>query len=511
MGRRTNEQILLDLIPVGGSIGNLSLRRTLEQRGWDEAKFWRVRQLLLDQGLIATGRGKGGSVHRVVATERAQSDEASTTGAAPTEPVESDALPNPQLRSVRYVHWKSFEDATLYVDPLTVMIGANASGKSNALDGLQFLNRIASGKEIAAALGGDPTALPLRGGIEWATLDGSSRFTLEVTISSTEPRTEYVYAISVETSPRVQIAAETLKRIRYRMHTKESPYEVSLVATDETVPENPSLTVRTYNGKGGTKRDAHRGISLLTQLVGPTLPYEFTVGLDEVSSVLKNIFILDPIPSSMRGYSPFSETLRGDAANVAGVLAALPRDRGRVVEQQLTEYIREVPERDVRHVWAEPVGRFKTDAMLYCQEAFKPKSPPTTIDARGMSDGTLRMLAIVAALLTRPEGSVLVVEEVDNGLHPSRSDVLLRVLRELGEQRRIDIVVTTHNPALLDRLGPDMVPFVIVAHRDPTTGYSLLSLLETIEQLPKLMAGGTLGSLSARGQIERALEERGRA
>jgi len=123
-----------------------------------------------------------------------------------------------------------------------------------------------------------------------------------------------------------------------------------------------------------------------------------------------------------------------------------------------------------------------------------------------MSDGTLRFLAIVTALLTRPEGSLLVVEEIDNGLHPSRADLLLQVLREVGGARQIDVLVTTHNPALLDALGPEMMPFITVSHREPDTGNSRLTLLEDIEQLPKLLAWGTVGKLSSQGRIETALK-----
>ncbi|MEI2579641.1 AAA family ATPase [Scytonema sp. PRP1] len=124
-----------------------------------------------------------------------------------------------------------------------------------------------------------------------------------------------------------------------------------------------------------------------------------------------------------------------------------------------------------------------------------------------MSDGTLRFIAILTALLTRPEGSQLVIEEIDNGLHPSRAELLVRMLREIGEKRKIDILITTHNPTLLDALGSEIVPFVVVAHRDSETGESKLTLLEDIENLPKLMASGTLGKLTTKGAIERSLAD----
>jgi predicted ATPase len=99
----------------------------------------------------------------------------------------------------------------------------------------------------------------------------------------------------------------------------------------------------------------------------------------------------------------------------------------------------------------------------------------------------------------------MVIEEVDNGLHPSRSDLLVKMLKELGEQRQVDILVTTHNPALLDALGPEIMPFVVVAHRDSDTGESKLTLVDEIENLPKLLASGSLGKLTARGAIEKSL------
>jgi hypothetical protein len=80
------------------------------------------------------------------------------------------------------------------------------------------------------------------------------------------------------------------------------------------------------------------------------------------------------------------------------------------------------------------------------------------------------------------------------------------MLRTLGRQRDIDVIVTTHNPALLDAAGAKMVPFITVAHRDDTNGASLLTQLEDVQQLPKLMASGSLGRLSSEGRIEAALK-----
>ena len=206
----------------------------------------------------------------------------------------------------------------------------------------------------------------------------------------------------------------------------------------------------------------------------------------------------------MRDYKPFSDSLQADGSNIAGVLAGLEPKVKVSIEKELTSYLKNLPEKDVRRVWAEPVGKFQTDSMLYCEEGWGKEK--NEVDARGMSDGTLRYLAIVTAMLTRRENSLLIVEEIDNGLHPSRAKNLMAMLRILGRKRSIDVVATTHNPALLDAAGSRMVPFITVVHRNEETGSSILSLLEDIDQLPKLMASGTLGRLTTQGLIEQALK-----
>ncbi len=411
------------------------------------------------------------------------------------------------LKKLTLENWKSFQYGELEIDDLTILIGTNASGKSNALDALEFLNRTAQGKDIQSALAGDPQTAAIRGGIEWAALKPGTEFTLTVLVGSVEDeRTDFLYRLTVETSPRVQLVAESLDRIKRRPRTDRNPYQIHLFHTDSVGQDSPSITARLYNEKRGTPKELHRSGSILSQLSGLTgLRKDITEGINAVANVLENIFILEPIPSRMRDYSPLTDHLFSDASNIAGVLAALSDEKKQEVEKTLSSYVTQLPERDVRKVWAEPVGKFGADAMLYCDEVWVSDQEPKTVDARGMSDGTLRFLAILTALLTRPQGSQIVIEEVDNGLHPSRSGLLLRVLLEIGERRQIDVLVTTHNPALLDKLDYDLVPSVVVAHRDPKTGSSQLSVLEDLDFLPKVLASGPLGRATSTGLIERSL------
>ena len=50
------------------------------------------------------------------------------------------------LSQLRFKKFKSFAEATMSVEPITILIGANASGKSNAIDGLQILTGLATNR-----------------------------------------------------------------------------------------------------------------------------------------------------------------------------------------------------------------------------------------------------------------------------------------------------------------------------------------------------------------------------
>ncbi|RRR69644.1 MAG: ATPase [Candidatus Viridilinea halotolerans] len=414
------------------------------------------------------------------------------------------------IKELKLEDWKSFAEATLYIDPLTLLIGSNASGKSNALDALLFLHRISQGIALFPAIAGDVNLPALRGGMEWVCRKPERMFRLTITVGSHQERQDYRYELAVLVNgTRAEVYAEALALLTYSPRRK-SPKEKMLFQTKQEEANAPGIP--TYFSTGtqgwGKRHDLNRSHAILSQIETLNVKREIVEGAKLVLHQVQKIFVFDPIPSHMRTYSPLSERLLTDGSNIAGVLAGLEHEHKARVEATLTHYLKALPERDIKRVWTELVGKFQTDAMLYCEEGWESLSTHE-VDARGMSDGTLRYLAIVTALLTREPGSLLVIEEVDNGLHPSRTHFLLDMLKTLGKEHNIDILATTHNPALLDAAGVKMLPFIVVAHRDEATGFSRLTQLETLDQLPKLIAGGSLGSLSSRGRIEAALKREG--
>jgi hypothetical protein len=167
-------------------------------------------------------------------------------------------------------------------------------------------------------------------------------------------------------------------------------------------------------------------------------------------------------------------------------------------EQRLLEFIAELPEKPFTAI--DFIVTERRDVMVRLAESYG--HVREWRDAPVLSDGTLRVLGIAAALFSAEPGSTIIVEEIDNGVHPSRAETLLRNTERVAKERELRVLLTTHNPALLDRLPVDAIPHVVCAYRDPDHGDSRLVRLEDLPSYPELVARGPLGQLMTRGVLD---------
>lgn len=396
------------------------------------------------------------------------------------------------IEEITLSNWKSFKQSKLYIEPLTFIIGYNASGKSNILDAMTFLSRIATGMTLADA------AKEVRGGDSWVIKQGERDATLAVKVYEQDKSTYYDYQISFDSECRIIDEFLTRTIVQGKRRYNKDLFKLSRNSGDTDL----SLNLSVYTGKQGRKNvNVDRRKSVLYQLSMTTVQKEVTDGVNCVQDRLRNMFVLDPIPNLMRDYSTLEVELKRDASNIAGVIAGLADNERTTVERRIAEKVRPLPERDIMEVRTETVGMFRKDAMLYCKELWVDGQEGMLLDARGMSDGTLRFIAIVTALLLLPKGTLLLIEEVDNGLHPSRAKELVSALKELGEERGIDVLCTTHNPYLIDAWGNEMISNISYVRRNTQTGASEIRLLDEHENLLTLMASGSIGASMAEGRI----------
>lgn len=398
------------------------------------------------------------------------------------------------IEELKLNNWKSYGDSILYIEPLTFVIGFNASGKSNILDALHFLSLIARGKSI------DDAARSIRGGEDWIVRKDQEVSTIGVKVYDEANGIEYMYSIGFsKTGNAFKIVNESLYSSKKTM-IKDLFHVEEREGTSANV-----LPITTYRPKADRKPFELSNesaciyqLSLLFSTGG--MQKDVNAGVTFVCNKLKNIFTLNPIPSAMRKYSSVQNELKEDASNIAGVIANIIKDGNTSLQARIAELVKPLPERDIVEVWSETGGLFDKDAILCCKEKWTDEKE-LVMDAKSMSDGTLRFIAIITALLTIPSGTLLLIEEVDNGLHPSRVGELITALRTIGEERGIDIICTTHNPHMIDTLGTEMISNISYVKRSPKDGTSEIFLLDEKEDLVQIMAGGSIGSSMIKGRI----------
>lgn len=418
------------------------------------------------------------------------------------------------LKAITLKTFKSYREARLPLAPLTVLIGANASGKSNALEGLRLLSWLAQGRKLSAVMQeARREENSLRGRVESLALDGYGEFTLGC---ETDRKDWNQLEVRIGFRPDgMHVNAETMTH---------GGAVVPLYSIQGPAADRSSDVQVAYNNfaKGGTKPHVTCSdqMAIFTQLTSPAAfdarhkdsQREIPAAARAHVQLLGSMLFLDPLPARMRDYSfPSESTLQQDGANLSAVLWNLWGADSDAVSEDVTtrrreilEFIHSLPEQDIADLsfLREPRG----GVMVKLTETFGGQQ--REFDASLLSDGTLRVLAVCAALLSASEGDLVVIEEIDNGVHPSRAKHLLSRILAVAERRHLRVLLSTHNPALLDSLPDAAVPDVVFCYRDPVDGTSRLVRLEDLPDYPELLAQGTLGRLVTAGVLERFVKAR---
>jgi predicted ATPase len=408
------------------------------------------------------------------------------------------------LESFSVRNFKSFVDANLELRPLTVLIGANASGKTNLIEALQLLSWMAEGRPLGQLLSAiRDEELSLRGTLPELTWDPSNstvEFACRVDTKAGE-QLNLELSLALDDAAGPSIASETL-----RIEPKHSSYVMRR-------PENSAMLHGEFEDSQNELIHLFGSVSqpMFIQLLAAgdirhpddqrAVLQRIQTACRELVSDLRHVLVLDSVARRMRGYShELDRNLRSDGANVSAVLHHLCESgHGEAV----LEFVRALPEQDI-----EELGFIETprrEFMVQLRENFGGQA--RWREAAVLSDGTLRVLAIAAAVLSVEPGSTVVIEEVDNGVHASRVGRMLELIRREADRRDLRVLVTTHNSAMLDAIPDEELPHVVACYRDPTRGDSRLVELGDLDRFPELVARGPLGQVVSQGLLERFLTQ----
>lgn len=404
-------------------------------------------------------------------------------------------------------NFKNFENAGVDLfEPLTILLGRNGSGKTNLIEGVELFAALASGASVndITDVGREGT-FKIRGGLESCVRYRARRFQLQLT-EATVPfggslcPVDYTIEVALSAAAGAYVAAEKLMIGRQVFFdAKSKGGDVLDIRYDNFTPgRKPTCPLSTSSSVLSRYDD------VVANAKSPNRMQEAKATVRSVKEYLRRSYTFDPLPMSMRNYERVNPKplLSRNGSNLSAVLFALSKGtRGqRTTLKRITETIRQIPEEPF-----EGIGFVET-SLGDVMAGFRAKSTGgSLIDARVLSDGTLRMLAVLVALETTPEHSRIVIEEFDAGLHPTRAELLARHLAEAADRNKLNIVLTTHNTAFMNALNEAQMESVWICHRNgPKNGSTVTRLGDLDSLVPTGLTGG-LGQYVAGGALEKRL------
>ncbi len=390
------------------------------------------------------------------------------------------------IKSLHIEGMLSIQDVRLDLRPLNVLIGPNASGKSNLIEMVALLQSTA--RDLAGFMrsSGGISDWLWKGNIHRNGLARSGYIEALLNHPASSMHLRYGLEIS-EQAQRMEIVQEFLEN-EQPLYGQTEPYHFfQMREGNGMIRVSPE-----YDERFRTRRidpdDLTPGQSILHEIRDPTVHQEMNWvrrQFDEVHLYREwNMGRNSGIRKPQQTDSP-NDYLREDFSNLALVLNQLQSGASiREIEQNLQQFY-ELYEQV-------SVGIQANTAQLWIRE----RGLNNVIPATRLSDGTLRFLALLTILCHPTPPPLICIEEPELGLHPDIIPIIAKLLVSASE--RTQLIVTTHSKALIDQLWEDPES-IVVCERDFDSGSEFKRLSSA--RLEKWLERYELGELWEKGEI----------
>ena len=376
--------------------------------------------------------------------------------------------------------YKSLIDIDVALKPLTLLFGPNAAGKSNLLDAVQLLSRLATSRTLKEAFEPPCRGKPLEsftmgsGGVRGLREQERLVFSIEADLDISDAIAKAVDREILEmrrpagpgNSGKVPEHVRE-RRLRYRLAVEMLPSSGLLRITDEY------LAALTKDGSPTGRRKPfieRQGQQLHLRREGQARPTQYERYLDRA--------IL-----SIPHYAPHYPHLTAARRELESwrFFYFEPRERMRAATsikevrhvgamgEELAAFLITLETRQPRQFHAlkkalkmllPDVDGIETEVNDLGEAEFRLRENGVAVPARVLSEGTLRLLGLLALAGADDTPALVGFEEPENGVHPRRIELIADWLKTGAASGETQYIVTTHSPILPDRL-PEESLFVV--------------------------------------------------
>lgn len=361
-----------------------------------------------------------------------------------------------RLTRVQIHHYKSLSEVEVELHPqVTVLVGPNATGKSNFVDALRFMRD--------ATRDGLDHAIVARGGLPRIRQMSSGRpFNVGLAVDALQPS----LLKDVGTAPaHYGFSVCGLTGGNYRVEREIAQCHEAEWITDEEENDTLGWIFHGFSrDKSGNVTETHpqpvqpftlRDIERLA--LGSYAPGLSLHSLcSSLQSYIANWQFTSLYPNILRQpATPDTDTqLREDGSNWASVIRAAKRTvRGRRMLERIYEMMRAVLP-GFLDVHVKQTGHYLVPYFRFGDT----ESSARLFDPGQLSDGSLRIFGILLSLYQTPEPALIVIEEPEQTVHPAVLSVLAEAFKEVSDTTQV--LITTHSPQLIEHFAPEHIRVV---------------------------------------------------
>jgi len=353
----------------------------------------------------------------------------------------------PRIKEVYIQNYKSIEKARVKLEPFTILVGANGTGKSNFMDAISFVRD--------CVIDSPDKALAYRNGM-WQV---SSRFQFEDPVTF-GIRLEIELSASISASYAFTIGPKDDSERRYKPEVKREWCRIEEFNAPG-IDSGPRSFIHGYEVRLGKFVESTHGIE--PSLTSNRLALSIFSGLDEFGKLyefLSDIRNYSIVPNALRETRLITEPndyLRDDGRNSVSIIGKIFRDNKNYnrLLKRVNSLIASISSGTKSIAFSESASH-RLNASVDDDDAtqtlsFNQSFGETSgfaMPAAMMSDGTLRALGCLIAAYQPGNHSVVMIEEPEATIHPGASEVLVQAFNDASNERQI--VISTHSADILD-------------------------------------------------------------
>lgn len=380
------------------------------------------------------------------------------------------------IKTFNVDNFKSLNNLSINLQPMTVIVGNNATGKSSILQAIDF---------VCGCVNDDFSVLLERRG--WTVDNIRSKF-----IRSGTARISFGVEVALEEP------VNTTLKWGMVLQPNVAKNQLHLVS-EEIVDLDTKETLVQYKASAGGWIKGDKGeLSIMPNFVITSSCLKVIQHLHGVDSRLNRLVDFFDNSESFEMLAPDNMRLssRGVVKNIGETGKNLPSFIRQMSAEQKNNFmskLKRIMGARISDVSASVKGK-PGWTLINVKEHYD--TGDVEFSSKEISDGILRVLAFIAISEIEPANAIFLLDEVENGINSDYAEAMIDVLSEIYEESRHQLVLTTHSTVFLDYVKPEQIVLLYRDQNGSTRADNLFDSKEIRDKLEYMYPGEILLNMS---------------